>query len=143
MTKLTRLKPTESQIQESILQWLQYDRKAYVIRINSGKVRVHHNYTKKSGEKVNRYSMVKLAPEGTPDIVGCYDGIFFAIEVKKPGKKPRPEQLQHIEDIQKTGGIAFWASDFNEAKDTLLLEVKKKKHPLMRIDTVTGKIVKI
>ena len=44
---------------------------------------------------------------GSSDIIGIMpDGRFLAIEVKKPGKKPTPEQLNFIEVIRRHGGIA-------------------------------------
>ena len=44
---------------------------------------------------------------GSSDIIGIMpDGRFLAIEVKKPGKKPTPEQLNFIEAIRRHGGIA-------------------------------------
>lgn len=44
---------------------------------------------------------------GVPDIVGCYDGGFFAIEVKAEGKKPTALQENEIRQIVKQRGIAF------------------------------------
>lgn len=44
---------------------------------------------------------------GVPDIVGCYDGGFFAIEVKAEGKKPTALQESEIKQIIKQRGIAF------------------------------------
>ena len=42
----------------------------------------------------------------TQEIVGSIVGVFCAIEVKKPGKKPTPEQLNFIEAIRRHGGVA-------------------------------------
>ena len=44
---------------------------------------------------------------GVPDIVGCYDGGFFAIEVKAEGKKPTALQENEIRQIVSQRGIAF------------------------------------
>ena len=45
--------------------------------------------------------------QGSSDIIGIMpDGRFLAIEVKKPGKKPTPEQLNFIEAIRRHGGVA-------------------------------------
>lgn len=44
---------------------------------------------------------------GVPDIVGCYDGGFFAIEVKSEGKKPTALQENEIRQIVKQRGVAF------------------------------------
>lgn len=43
---------------------------------------------------------------GIPDILGCYKGKFFAIELKLPSYKVNKEQLECIEYIRKCKGIA-------------------------------------
>lgn len=43
---------------------------------------------------------------GSSDLIGIYQGRFLAMEVKVPGKKPRPEQITFINAIIKAGGIA-------------------------------------
>lgn len=47
-----------------------------------------------------------LAPKGISDLIGCHEGKFIALEVKRPGGKPSPEQMQFIADVQRSGGIA-------------------------------------
>ena len=44
---------------------------------------------------------------GVPDIVGCWEGRYFAIECKAPGNKPTGLQLKEMEAIQQAGGVAF------------------------------------
>lgn len=57
-------------------------------------------------DKDGRLIRYGLCP-GSSDIIGIMpDGRFLAIEVKKPGKKPTPEQLNFIEAIRRHGGIA-------------------------------------
>lgn len=45
--------------------------------------------------------------ESTLDYVGCYCGLFFAIETKKPGGKPTDRQRITIEQIASAGGKTF------------------------------------
>lgn len=45
--------------------------------------------------------------ESTLDYVGCYRGLFFAIETKKPGGKPTSRQQQIIAAIERAGGKTF------------------------------------
>jgi hypothetical protein len=47
---------------------------------------------------------------GTADLIGCYQGCFFAIEVKREGKEPTPLQWQRIREVQAAGGKAFWGT---------------------------------
>jgi hypothetical protein len=43
----------------------------------------------------------------TLDYVGCYRGMFFAIETKKPGGKPTPRQNQIIGTMQAANAAVF------------------------------------
>lgn len=43
----------------------------------------------------------------TLDCLGCYNGMFFAIETKAPGKHPTPRQDMTISDINKADGAVF------------------------------------
>jgi len=46
---------------------------------------------------------------GIPDVVGCWDGRFFAIEVKAEGKAKQTTALQdrELHLIKQSGGISF------------------------------------
>lgn len=41
------------------------------------------------------------------DCHGCYNGVYFAIETKRPGKKPTERQEFTIEQIVASGGLVF------------------------------------
>jgi len=43
---------------------------------------------------------------GIPDIIGCVQGRFVAIEVKIDNNQPTPLQRHYIEKIRKHGGFA-------------------------------------
>jgi Holliday junction resolvase len=45
-------------------------------------------------------------PKGTPDILGGCQGLFFALETKRPGKEPTTIQQWSIDQINKEGGHA-------------------------------------
>lgn len=47
---------------------------------------------------------------GVPDRVGVYDGHFFAVEVKRPNKKPTPLQERRMNAIEIHGGKTFWGT---------------------------------
>lgn len=61
--------------------------------------------------------------ESTLDYLGCYNGLFFAIETKAPKKKPTSRQQNTIDDIQRGGGKVF-VIDGN----TMELEIWLKDH---------------
>lgn len=45
---------------------------------------------------------------GLPDVIGCYKGMFFGLEVKLPGKEKTLTKLQikKLADIKAAGGAA-------------------------------------
>jgi len=79
---------TEQQIQKEIIKHLE-DNGHYVIKV------------------------MRAVKSGTPDLVVCTmdSGKFYAIEVKRQGKKNNTSPLQkfHLDLINKTGGKAFVA----------------------------------
>lgn len=50
---------------------------------------------------------------GVPDIIGCYNGCFFAIECKAGGNKPTALQLRELDNISKAGGDIFIINETN------------------------------
>jgi len=50
---------------------------------------------------------------GLPDIIGCVQGRFIGIEVKRPERIDRVTPLQQaiLDEITRNGGLAFVASD--------------------------------
>ena len=43
----------------------------------------------------------------TLDFVCCYEGMYFAVEAKAPGKKPTPLQERTIQSIRDARGKVF------------------------------------
>src|SRR5690606_36230543 len=63
---------------------------------------------------------------GVPDIIGCYQGIFVAMEVKRPREKPTPLQVATIKDIRQLGkGIAVVVTSVDEAL-AILYAIKRR-----------------
>ena len=64
--------------------------------------------------------MNKHIPLGVADILGCYRGVFVAMEVKLPSNKRRPqEQIDFINMINKCGGAANFITSVSEANKLL------------------------
>ena len=59
---------------------------------------------------------------GVPDIVGCYRGMFFAIECKAGKNKPTALQQKNLDEVHKTGGIALVVNEDNIDVVTNMLE---------------------
>ena len=74
-------------------------------------------------EKEGAYLIKTIATSnaGVPDIVGCYRGSFFGIEVKHPDRKHNVSKLQqhNIDKINDAGGLAIVAWDVSHAKQLL------------------------
>ena len=86
---------TEQYIQKQIINYLEKLPNSYVLKIIS---------TNKSG---------------VPDICACLNGKWISIEMKRPGESPEPLQLHHLQQIQKAGGLATWASSLPQVQDFL------------------------
>ena len=54
---------------------------------------------------------------GIPDLLCCWGGLFFGIEVKDPGGKPSAIQLAQGARIMKAGGHFLVAKSLQEVKD--------------------------
>jgi Holliday junction resolvase len=50
---------------------------------------------------------------GVPDIIGCYQGCFFAIECKAGSNKTTELQERELEKIRRAGGVAIVINDGN------------------------------
>lgn len=67
----------------------------------------------------DRSYITRLAPKGTPDIIGFLnDGRFLGIEVKKLDGKVSDEQNIFINKINKAGGLAFVAYSLDDVIET-------------------------
>src|SRR5450759_637990 len=105
---------SEQDLVNSILAYLALLH-AYALRINSGAIPVDNL----NGSK----RMVRLAPPGTPDIIGCYQGHFFAIEAKIGDNKPTALQAATLAQIREAGGQAIVAWDLQDVIDAFEKEI--------------------
>jgi Holliday junction resolvase len=48
---------------------------------------------------------------GIPDIVGCYRGVFIAIECKAGKNKPTALQIAEMAKIDKASGVSMWVNE--------------------------------
>jgi len=62
------------------------------------------------------------AAAGVPDIVGCYESIFFGIECKAGNNKPTVLQQKNLDNIEQNGGIALVINEQNVQDVTSLLK---------------------
>ena len=65
---------------------------------------------------------------GIPDIVGCLNGIFFAIECKANGGRPTALQLREIDRINVAGGFAIVVDEDNVSLLESLSKLLGERH---------------
>lgn len=55
---------------------------------------------------------------GIPDFICCFEGKFYAIETKAPGKRDNttPNQKRELEGIRCAGGAALVVDDVSQLK---------------------------
>ncbi|HEY1015322.1 MAG TPA: hypothetical protein VGE07_21630 [Herpetosiphonaceae bacterium] len=117
---------TEGDTSLEIRTWLEKKLGALPTRVNSGKLRTE------------RGGWIHLAPKGTSDTITLLPvlvepfgwlGIYLAVEVKKPGGKPTPEQARFIAKVRRLGGIGFYATSRDDARNQLFAEVARRFGP--------------
>lgn len=59
---------------------------------------------------------------GIPDIVGCHNGVFFAVECKAGRGIPTALQEREIRNIKNAGGYAWVINEMNVDELSLLLD---------------------
>jgi hypothetical protein len=79
MPRNSQLAP-EAVIQRAVLAWLQCQPGCWAVKFPG------------------------VLQRGVPDILGVYRGVFFALEVKRPGQKPTALQLAILGQIRGAGG---------------------------------------
>ncbi|MFW6270981.1 MAG: VRR-NUC domain-containing protein [Bacillota bacterium] len=65
--------------------------------------------------------------KGQPDISGCFYGLRFDFEVKKPGEEPTPLQKAVIRKMRKAGDIAGVVRSVDEVMAIMLLLCRSKR----------------
>jgi hypothetical protein len=70
----------------------------------------------------------------TLDFIGCYGGLYFAVETKALGKKPTPRQLDTIWKMRKAGAAVFVViGEDDVALLQLWLETHRPQHDSARV----------
>ena len=66
--------------------------------------------------------VTKVTPygnNGIMDIIGCYKGLFFAVELKKADNVPTPLQKRNIKSVIDNGGMSIVAYSLREVEDMI------------------------
>lgn len=105
------MKPTEKEIENSILHYLQL-KKIFAWKNDTTGI-----YSEKRGAFIKRHS--KFHMTGQSDILGIFNGQMLAIEVKRKGNKPTPNQVEFLEKVNEQGGIGFVAYGIEDVEKYL------------------------
>ncbi len=120
----------EKAIETQIKSFLRYHG-AWAQKVHSGAIM--KSYTRKTGfyKGMSQMYRVKLADEGTPDLLACVKGKFLAIEVKNSPKEvlawkrsaetDRRSAAQHFQQdsIREAGGFTLVVSSVDELEEDL------------------------
>ena len=101
--------PREVEVQRAVLAFLRrHPAVLFAGRLNSGSAQMQDG----------RPIMFHTLGNGAPDILGCMrrGAAMLAIEVKRPGGKPRPEQLAWLQTVGDAGGCAGWVTCVQDAE---------------------------
>jgi Holliday junction resolvase len=55
-----------------------------------------------------------MSQRGIADVLACYRGRFYAIEVKKPGGRVTKQQERFLERVEQAGGVGLVATSAAE-----------------------------
>lgn len=103
--------PLEHTIQTHILDWLQFQPRCFYWRQNASMNRKEYKGT------VRYFKSVSVP--GISDIMGIWNGKPLAIEVKRPGEKLRPDQIEFLQKFSNAGGIAIVAYRVEDVIESL------------------------
>jgi hypothetical protein len=103
-------KPLEKETQAQILRYLQTVRRIKAWRQNQGAVKV----PAQGGAKGRFFRMASA--KGISDIIGLLPphGRFLAIEVKRLGEHPTPDQQAFLDGVNAAGGLGFVARSIED-----------------------------
>ncbi len=87
---------TEQQLQKKIITYLEKEG-CYIVKV------------------------ISATKAGVPDILGCYEGVFFGIEVKTPKTASNVSKLQdyNLDKISLAGGHSLVAWELDQVKEFL------------------------
>lgn len=60
-----------------------------------------------------------------PDLLGCLDGITLAVEVKREGEDPRPDQVAELRRWARAGAVTGVARSADDAR-RFVAEVRRR-----------------
>jgi len=84
-------------------------------------------YLKSEGWAVWKNHGSAYSESGLPDLMALRDGIFLAVEVKRPGYPPTALQSLWLRRIEEHGGIGFVADSVRECEVQLAAKLSGRR----------------
>ncbi len=107
---------SEAQHQSAIVKW-------FWNRFKDYRGLLYHNFNNPRNA-VNGAQLIALGlMKGNPDLTlavprGGFGALY--IELKKPGEKPRPEQLKQMDRLENAGNKVSWSDNAEEAAEIIV-----------------------
>ena len=83
---------------------------------------LYHNYNNPrnviNGAQLVALGLIKGNPDLTLAVPKKGFGAFY-MEMKKPGEKPRPEQIKQMDRLRSAGNFVAWADNADAAKEII------------------------
>lgn len=81
-----------------------------------------------------------FTPAGIPDLIGCVQGVFFALEVKRDDKRSKTSDIQDetIDDINAAGGCAGVVRSPTEAIDIVRARLGLEQSAIALLREIAG-----
>jgi hypothetical protein len=114
-----RKEKLESEIQREICDWLASLKSPKLIFWRSNNVPV---FARSNDGKMRFRKLPKYTPQGLPDIMIVYRGLFYGLEVKRPHRGfLRNNQESWGRQLKQAGGLYFVVYSLQEAQNIILM----------------------
>jgi len=109
-----KLEPREAQVLRGVVQAC-LARGVPIRRQNTGAMMVEGRF-------------VRFGKAGNSDLTGIVPGgRRLDVEVKRPGRRPTPQQIAYLQEVNRFGGVGLWTDDadvFGRWLDAILLGMR-------------------
>ena len=83
-------------------------------RLLQKKVRAFLLSEKRNGSPLWFQKIQDVSTAGIPDFIGAYNSVFWALELKAPGKVPTRLQELTLAEIRAARGIGHWVDNYDD-----------------------------
>lgn len=109
---------TENDVKKAVTDYLSIIHCIHVERQNTGAIKVDNRF-------------IRFNKKGASDLRGVIGphGVSLLVELKRPGKKPTPEQEEYLQEWAGYGAVAIWVDSAEMCSRMLRLEFMRRGWP--------------